>query len=361
MAFADMFAPQLPPGIVNPEQQRMMQAQGMLAAAAPLLQAAAPSTHPIGLGEGLAGAIQGLQQHRGRAQKSALLNAQFADRRAAAEREAATEAQKRAFMEKGTLAYLGGDRQGAAAFFALAGNPNYMTTLEAQEGQDYRTKLTQEAQQRRHEEELGFEREKLETTEAGKDRRVQMRVGATRQALSSARQDDLRGGIQTLGRAVDKITTAKAAMRENAAVAGLPGALAAGARTTVGMARDVARAFGADDGGMIDDLLKSAEQSVQEDPVTRQLMVMENSLAYALARARKGGGRLNRQDVEDARRDTNLVGLTSTEDVMARLDTIQAELESAMQDYQSRLQGKTGREDVRGLSDDALMQMIWGN
>ena len=72
--------------------------------------------------------------------------------------------------------------------------------------------------------------------------------------------------------------------------------------------------------------------------------MFENSLAYALARARKGSGRLNSDDVENARKDVGITGLSSVKEVIARLRAVDNELTSSEGGLQQRLKGATGNK-----------------
>lgn len=69
--------------------------------------------------------------------------------------------------------------------------------------------------------------------------------------------------------------------------------------------------------------------------------LFQNSLAYRLARVRKGMGRLNAQDFENARADSQIVGITlGTEGVRARLQFIKTELQAANTNIQNVLNRK---------------------
>lgn len=80
------------------------------------------------------------------------------------------------------------------------------------------------------------------------------------------------------------------------------------------------------------------------DPALPQNTVFENSMAYALARARKGSGRLNSDDVENARKDVGITGLSSVKEVLAKLRAVDSELTSSEGGLQQRLKGVTGNK-----------------
>ena len=70
--------------------------------------------------------------------------------------------------------------------------------------------------------------------------------------------------------------------------------------------------------------------------------LFQNSLAYRLARVRKGVGRLNAQDFQNAREDSKIVGLTlGTRGVKTRLQFIRTELEAANTNIQNVLNRKS--------------------
>lgn len=66
------------------------------------------------------------------------------------------------------------------------------------------------------------------------------------------------------------------------------------------------------------------------DPRLPQITVAENALAYALAKKRKPNKVLNKQDVELAKKDVKLRGLTTAADVRAKLNAIKTELDEGV-------------------------------
>lgn len=84
---------------------------------------------------------------------------------------------------------------------------------------------------------------------------------------------------------------------------------------------------------VVDDIgLGKTRESVGKlfDPRLPQITVAENALAYALAKKRKPNKVLNRQDVELAKRDVKLRGLTTAADVRAKLNAIKTELDEGV-------------------------------
>lgn len=85
------------------------------------------------------------------------------------------------------------------------------------------------------------------------------------------------------------------------------------------------------------------------DPALPRNDVFENAVAYGLARARKGSGRLNREDVINARKDVKFTGLKSKDEVLASIDAINAELNTSQRDIERRLgRGKVFRLNADG-------------
>tara|TARA_R110002012_G_scaffold207493_1_gene377513 strand:+ start:1547 stop:3370 length:1824 start_codon:yes stop_codon:yes gene_type:complete len=80
--------------------------------------------------------------------------------------------------------------------------------------------------------------------------------------------------------------------------------------------------------------------------------LFQNSLAYRLARVRKGVGRLNAQDFQNAREDSKIVGLTlGTEGVRTRLQFIKTELEAANTNIQNVLNRKSKSREYKVIGE----------
>ena len=65
------------------------------------------------------------------------------------------------------------------------------------------------------------------------------------------------------------------------------------------------------------------------NPTIPQNEIRLNSIYYALARARKTTGRLNKDDIDNAKASLSLTGFTSSDDVKAALEQVYEELEAA--------------------------------
>lgn len=80
------------------------------------------------------------------------------------------------------------------------------------------------------------------------------------------------------------------------------------------------------------------------DPALSQNTVFENSLAYALARALKGSGKLNKDDVESARKSVSITGLFSVREVLSQLQAVDGLLATSEGGLQQRIKGITGNK-----------------
>ena len=171
-------------------------------------------------------------------------------------------------------------------------------------------------------------------------------------APSPNRQDEIRGNIQSMARARATVAKLRESIVENRSRAGVVGTISRVFQEGVGIVRDFVD-IGIDVPGFLDEMIPQVAEDIQNgaadqgisaffDPSIPENDVFENSLAYALARARKGSGRLNRDDVLNARKDTKITGLTSSDAVLAKLQAIDQELAAAQNDFQNRLGGITG-------------------
>lgn len=162
-------------------------------------------------------------------------------------------------------------------------------------------------------------------------------------ALSATARDKLQGENDALSSARENIGTILRSLEKSPGLGGAKGSIKGAAQSGVEIIGDVlgptarrwadnaaaavATAFGQ---GKVD-----KDVTAFFDPSLPQNEVFENSLAYALARARKGAGRLNGQDILNAKKDVRITGLTSVAEVKARLKAVDAEI--------ARSQGGIGR------------------
>lgn len=183
-------------------------------------------------------------------------------------------------------------------------------------------------------------------------------------ALRGGRADVVQADVDAIGRARTKISEITKGIEANRGRAGVTGTIAGLFQRGAGMLVDVVDALpGVELGGFVADTVRDVERDLTTgtadaaigglfDPELPANQVRENSLAYALARARKGTGRLNLQDVENARGDVSITGLKSTDEVLTRLKEIDREFAEAEEDRKSRLRGRgrgraTGRPRFR--------------
>ena len=163
-------------------------------------------------------------------------------------------------------------------------------------------------------------------------------------------QDDINIEMSSLNRGRQRIATMRQGIMANRGRAGIAGTVTRWGQEALGMAADLT-GIGIDVPGIVGDTMQDvqgdlnrgmAEQGVADyfDPTIPQNEVFENSLAYSLARARKGKGRLNKDDVENARKDVRITGLTSVDAVLARLAAIDQEFAEAQSGLEVRLGGE---------------------
>jgi hypothetical protein len=190
-------------------------------------------------------------------------------------------------------------------------------------------------------------------------------VEETRQVtgkLPASKRDEITGEIDALTRATSRLDKMVASIGENRSRAGVPGTLKQWGQEALGIATDLS-SIGIDVPGTIGDTMTDLEGDLNEgmaDPSLTEYFdeslprteVFENSLAYALARARKGAGRLNKDDLENAKRDTKVRGLRSADSVMAKLGAVREEIQEALKDLKARRGQETGGElPTYGLVD----------
>lgn len=165
------------------------------------------------------------------------------------------------------------------------------------------------------------------------------------------RQDEIRANLNATTRARSKISKMRKSINDKRSRAGITGTISRLAQRGVGIATDLAD-IGVDAPDVISDISRDVANDIQNgraeesvatffDPKLSQNEVFENSLAYALARARKGGGRLNLQDVANARPDVEVTGLKSVDEVLAKLEAVDQEIAESQEDLKSRLKGES--------------------
>ena len=169
--------------------------------------------------------------------------------------------------------------------------------------------------------------------------------------LTGTRADQLRGRYDNASTAKTVVNELIQNVKENPGNYGAVGAVKGALQSGGAVFGDVFEATGID---IIGTLGRSFEQEVATGEVDPEIVsrffnpdipeneVKENYLAYELAKARKGIGRAPAvADVENAKNSVNLTGLTSSKDVLSRLQQISREFENAQRNLSNRLPGQS--------------------
>lgn len=187
-----------------------------------------------------------------------------------------------------------------------------------------------------------------------------IRTGVSRGGPTGNRRDEIGAARDSADMAISKLDNIQQAIADDPSRAGVVGAARGLAQRIAGMAADVSQAvgesFGVDLGlGKVEPGLKSLF-----DPTLPEMDVLENSLSYALARARKPTGKLNLQDVESARKDVRLKGVRDVAAVRVRLQTIRREFEQAKTALGRRLgnSGRNAASPYRQMSDEEIRKRL---
>ncbi len=209
----------------------------------------------------------------------------------------------------------------------------------------------------------------MEITVPGPNGPITFRTGVrsgSQRPMSGAHRDKIVATGQTLDRSISAIDSITAAIGEDPSRAGLTGTVKGMVQTGLGMSKDMAAEFA----GIVSDDIKRglADADFAFDPELPKMQVLENMLAYALARANKPTGRLNKDDKDAALKNVRLHGLTSTADVLARLKAVRKRLTDARNDIGDRLPKSRGtpiqqgekirdyRRRLRGMSDEDVLK-----
>lgn len=177
--------------------------------------------------------------------------------------------------------------------------------------------------------------------------------------LRSTQRDKIQSYIDSNHLAMDNIDVVLEGIELDRSVAGQVGGLRGVFQEVVSMTKDLdevipgntltnvinstMRLFGSD--VAIDDTNNDKDEFGEWfDPTLARNTMFERSLAYRLARARKGYKRLNIQDVKLALKDTQITGLISVDKVKARLQYIRTEFEKSNAKLRDRKEYK--REEI---------------
>lgn len=164
--------------------------------------------------------------------------------------------------------------------------------------------------------------------------------------IPRARADEVQADIDTLTGTLTNIRKMRETINADRSRGGIVGAARGLLQTGQSVILDVMNSVPAVREAMtafsLDKKLGLADEGISLffDPKLPEIDVAENSIAYGLARARKGSGRLNTDDVRLAKQDVNLKGLTSVDDALSKLSAIEAEIAGAAAAMQMRLPGK---------------------
>lgn len=130
---------------------------------------------------------------------------------------------------------------------------------------------------------------------------------------------DIEKGLDTIGLLEKRF--------EDPTSAGILGSVRKGLETTTGVIGDVSQSFPIVGLEQLGEGIKSVGTLGNPNQTVTELNPLVNDLAYALAQARKGGGKLNKDDIDSARKDVDIFGIQSTDQVKKKLDTIKKDLE----------------------------------
>lgn len=186
-----------------------------------------------------------------------------------------------------------------------------------------------------------------------------VRTGVPTGRPSANRVDEIGAARDGIDLALSKLDNVQKAITSEPGRAGVTGSLATVTQNVTGMLGDIVSVAREQFG--LDVELGRAEPALQGsfDPVLSEMDVLENSLAYSLARARKPTGRLNANDVDNARNDVRLKGLRSRADVEARVSAIQREFAQARSALDKRLEGgRSGSNPYSAMSDEQIMEQL---
>lgn len=172
--------------------------------------------------------------------------------------------------------------------------------------------------------------------------------------LPATRIDDIKADLSSVTRARSRVKQMLTAVTEDRSRAGIAGTIRRWGQTALGITNDLAD-LGIDVGGIVGDTVVGLKEDLNAENVDPQVAtyfdeklpqntVFENSLAYQLARARKVGKRINLEDFKTAKADINLTGVTSSDDVIARLRAIDMEFAEAEMDLNKRM-GKSSPDE----------------
>ena len=184
--------------------------------------------------------------------------------------------------------------------------------------------------------------------------------------LPAGRKDDINTEMGALNRGRERVAVIRRNILENRSRAGFGGTISRAVQEGLGIVENLTE-LGVDVPGIVGETVQDAQNDLNRgladeglaeyfDPAIPQNDVLENSLAYSLARARKGSGRLNRDDVENARKDTKITGLRSVDSILSKLATIDKEFADAQADLEKRRGGASAETPTYYIKDGKLVK-----
>ena len=180
--------------------------------------------------------------------------------------------------------------------------------------------------------------------------------------LSASKKDELTGEIDLYERSIVGLDDMVAGIEANRGSAGIGGTASRWIQEGIGMATDLSE-IGIDVPGAIESGMEELTNDVNIgradpaiagrffNPALPENDVFENRLAYVLAKSRKGRGRLNVQDVQNAKKDVKITGLRSVDSVISKLHAVRKELFETQTDLKARRKQEAGGLPVYGMVD----------
>lgn len=165
-------------------------------------------------------------------------------------------------------------------------------------------------------------------------------------ALTGARALDEQANIDRFATIIDLLDNTIGEIRESPSRAGLAGSIRSFAQKVVGIAGDVAP------DSFAETVRRSAEQfglGSFFDPALPETEINENAIALELAKMRvtAGGGGIRAvgEAFRAAKKDVSLRGLTSSQEVITRLETVRREFETERNKLIQRLSGRPPQDE----------------
>ena len=177
---------------------------------------------------------------------------------------------------------------------------------------------------------------------------------------TQAQQLKINERYQELDTHIENITTMLGEIKADPSLAGAPGSIRKGVQTTSGVITDlgnltkmipvigpVIRWAASLSAGMNEE----DKERFGHDPKLSKLRVFENDLAWALARARQPTGRILAKNYEAAKKDAQITGMISSQDVIARIGEILRQLKQQRGNVEELSRGEGSDYKVINFED----------